>query len=361
MDAASTTGKRLKMKVYIVDSEMTPDTPAEPITLHCDAPEDQNPSGIVWKRNFGEGPYKIPEKGNTITINVKDYPDAGNYTCHLASKDEIINYTVIAIHVVNKGKKEENSKKILKKIDGPKQTRFVDCEARSYCGAFNCSWTLDKKTGKENVMFSIKFLEGFKSNRSVICDEPTTTDDLTYTAECRDQNFCPYAEEDTPIDISLQVIQGIQYENYTETFFIRDIVKPDPPQHLTMKKENNNLTISWQYPEFWSKPHSYFPLTFEVKVTEEQKGRRNRKNNEKRDCSHLARAKRFTEHNHAEKVNSYFTDEEEKVITVNPGKNYCVCVRAKDRYFNSRWSSWNCENLVNKRKKRSGNKRKNRV
>lgn len=45
----------------------------------------------------------------------------------------------------------------------------------------------------------------------------------TYTARCHKENFCAFAEEHQPIDIFLEVIDEVEYENYTASFFIRDI------------------------------------------------------------------------------------------------------------------------------------------
>lgn len=44
-------------------------------------------------------------------------------------------------------------------------------------------------------------------------------------------------------------------------------VKPDPPKNLQVKPlKNSQVEVSWEYPDSWSTPHSYFSLKFSVEV-----------------------------------------------------------------------------------------------
>lgn len=45
-------------------------------------------------------------------------------------------------------------------------------------------------------------------------------------------------------------------------------VKPDPPKNLQVKPLENSrqVEVSWEYPDTWSTPHSYFSLTFSLQV-----------------------------------------------------------------------------------------------
>lgn len=45
-------------------------------------------------------------------------------------------------------------------------------------------------------------------------------------------------------------------------------VKPDPPKNLQLNplKNSRHVEISWEYPDTWSTPHSYFSLMFGVQV-----------------------------------------------------------------------------------------------
>lgn len=44
-------------------------------------------------------------------------------------------------------------------------------------------------------------------------------------------------------------------------------VKPDPPKNLQVKPlRNSQVEVSWEYPDSWSTPHSYFSLKFFVQL-----------------------------------------------------------------------------------------------
>lgn len=44
-----------------------------------------------------------------------------------------------------------------------------------------------------------------------------------YTVECQEDSACPAAEERLPIEVVLDAVHKLKYENYTSSFFIRDI------------------------------------------------------------------------------------------------------------------------------------------
>lgn len=44
-----------------------------------------------------------------------------------------------------------------------------------------------------------------------------------YTVECQEGSTCPAAEESLPIEVVVGAIHKLKYENYTSSFFIRDI------------------------------------------------------------------------------------------------------------------------------------------
>lgn len=44
-----------------------------------------------------------------------------------------------------------------------------------------------------------------------------------YTVECEEGSACPAAEERLPIEVVLDAVHRLKYENYTSSFFIRDI------------------------------------------------------------------------------------------------------------------------------------------
>ena len=44
-----------------------------------------------------------------------------------------------------------------------------------------------------------------------------------YTVECQEGSTCPAAEESLLIEVVVEAVHKLKYENYTSSFFIRDI------------------------------------------------------------------------------------------------------------------------------------------
>lgn len=44
-----------------------------------------------------------------------------------------------------------------------------------------------------------------------------------YVVECQEGSACPTAEESLPMKVMLDAVHKLKYENYTSSFFIRDI------------------------------------------------------------------------------------------------------------------------------------------
>lgn len=44
-----------------------------------------------------------------------------------------------------------------------------------------------------------------------------------YLVTCQEDSACPAAEESLPIELVLDAVHKLKYENYTSSFFIRDI------------------------------------------------------------------------------------------------------------------------------------------
>uniref|UniRef100_A0A8C8RHQ6 Interleukin-12 subunit beta n=1 Tax=Pelusios castaneus TaxID=367368 RepID=A0A8C8RHQ6_9SAUR len=275
--------------LYVIDSEWTHEAPAEKVELTCNVPEDQAQS-VYWKKD-----EEIKGNGKTLTITVKEFPDAGNYTCHKSDTNEALNYYFFLITK----KDPSGSKSILKSFKEPNNRTFLKCESKNYSGIFICSW----KT--ENESPNVKTQDDVSGN--VICESPVAQQlkrETKYTVHCRKTNYCPFAEEHQPIEMFLEVIDETQYENCTSSFFIRDIIKPDPPkcEHVV-----RNGTVTWRYPRTWSTPESFFPLTFKV----------------------------TTEGSKLHKNESYTNEQFIHISMTSKSKIY---VQAKDRYYNSSWS-----------------------
>ncbi|KAM7242741.1 hypothetical protein CapIbe_007212 [Capra ibex] len=283
-----------------------PNAPGETVVLTCDTPEED---GITWTSDQSS---EVLGSGKTLTIQVKEFGDAGQYTCHKGG--EVLSRSLLLLH-----KKEDGiwSTDILKDQKEPKAKSFLKCEAKDYSGHFTCSWLTAIST---NLKFSVKSSRGSSDPRGVTCGAASLSAEKVsmdhreynkYTVECQEGSACPAAEESLPIEVVMEAVHKLKYENYTSSFFIRDIIKPDPPKNLQLRplKNSRQVEVSWEYPDTWSTPHSYFSLTFCVQV--QGKNKREKK---------------------------LFTDQTSAKVTCHKDAN--IRVQARDRYYSSFWSEW---------------------
>ncbi|NXU51590.1 IL12B protein, partial [Turnix velox] len=289
---------KLRENVYVIESEWNEEAPAKRVELTCGTADDAVP--VYWKKGT-----EVKGSGKTLIAELKEFPDAGNYTCLTKKTNEIVSYSFFLITKIDSN--GEMIRTILKRFKETSKT-FLKCEAKNYSGIFTCSWMTENES--PNVKFTIRSLEG--SQGDITCSSPVahTKKSVTeYTVQCQKENYCPFAEEHQPIEMFLEVIDEVEYENCSTSFFIRDIIKPDPPQCQYVAK---NATVTWTYPRTWSTPKSYFPLTFRVKVESAKK----------------------------HKVIQNSDTEEEFIQIPMPGPKDSISVQARDRYYNSAWSEW---------------------
>ncbi|NXI87634.1 IL12B protein, partial [Rhipidura dahli] len=285
---------KLQENVFVIESQWDAEAPATTVQLTCNTSEE----AVYWKKDS-----EWKQEGKTLTAAVKEFPDAGNYTCLSQESHQVLGSQLLLIAKIDS--KGQMMRWILKSFKEPKWT-FLKCKAKNYSGIFTCSWMTENKS--PNVKFTIRSLKGPQGDVSCSSPVPHTEGALTtYTAQCHKENFCAFAEEHQPIDILLEVVDEVEYENYTTSFFIRDIIKPDPPQCQYLA---TNGTVTWTYPGTWSTPNSYFPLTFKVKVKSTKR----------------------------HKYQVYHT-EEQSLQLPSPGPAEAA-VQARDSCYPSSWSEW---------------------
>ncbi|NXS26504.1 IL12B protein, partial [Pomatostomus ruficeps] len=285
---------KLQEDVLVIESQWSAEAPASPVELTCDTSEE----AVYWEKDS-----EWKQEGKTLRAAVKEFPDAGNYSCRSQRSHELLGSQLLLIAKIDS--KGQMIRWILKSFKEPKWT-FLKCEAKNYSGIFTCSWMTENKS--PNVKFTIRSLQGPQAD--VSCGSPVAVTEgsvTTYTAQCHKENFCAFAEEHQPIDVLLEVIDEVEYENYTASFFIRDIIKPDPPQCQYVA---TNRTVTWTYPSTWSTPNSYFPLTFQVKVKSTRRPR-----------------------------HQVLSTDEQALQLPAPGPAE-VAVQARDRCYGSSWSEW---------------------
>ncbi|XP_037655054.1 interleukin-12 subunit beta [Choloepus didactylus] len=297
----------LEKDVYVVELDWHPDAPGEVVVLTCSTPEED---GITWT---SEQSGEVLGSGKTLTIQVKEFADAGQYTCQKGA--EVLNHSLLLLH-----KKEEGiwSTDILKDQKDPKSKTFLKCEAKNYSGHFTCWWLTAIST---DLKFSVKSSRGSSDPQGVTCGAATLSEERVrvdhreyqkYTVECQEDTACPAAEESLPIEVVVDAVHKLKYENYTSSFFIRDIIKPDEPKNLQLKPLNSShVEVSWEYPDTWSTPHSYYSLTFCVQAQGKSK---------------------------REKKGKHCVDKTSAEVTCH--RDAKIRVQARDRYYSSSWSEW---------------------
>uniref|UniRef100_A0A8C0WD58 Interleukin-12 subunit beta n=1 Tax=Castor canadensis TaxID=51338 RepID=A0A8C0WD58_CASCN len=290
----------LEKDVYVVELDWYPDAPGETVVLTCNTPEED---GITWTSDQSN---EVLGSGKTLTVQVKEFGDAGRYTCHKGG--EVLSHSILLLH-----KKEDGiwSTDILKDQKEPKNKTFLKCEATNYSGHFTCWWLTAISTDPPWFL-RVTCGAATLSAEKVIVDQ---REYKKYLVTCQEDSACPAAEESLPIELVLDAVHKLKYENYTSSFFIRDIIKPDPPRNLQLKgSTDSQVEVSWDYPDTWSTPHSYFSLTFSVQVQGKSKKER--------------------------KDKQVFTDKTSVAVPFPCLKGGKVRVQARDRYYSSSWSEW---------------------
>lgn len=76
--------------VYVVELDWYPDAPGEMVVLTCNTPEEE---GIIWTSAQSN---EVLGSGKTLTIQVKEFGDAGQYTCHKGG--EVLSHSHLLLH-----------------------------------------------------------------------------------------------------------------------------------------------------------------------------------------------------------------------------------------------------------------------
>lgn len=99
----------LQCSEHFVESWWSSDNSAlaKELTLNCETSGNQHGS-VYWKKDL-----KWVGNGRTLTIRVKETPDAGNYTCWSNTTHELLSSD--AVYITKKNEKGEIDEPILKK------------------------------------------------------------------------------------------------------------------------------------------------------------------------------------------------------------------------------------------------------
>ncbi|XP_027586402.1 interleukin-12 subunit beta-like [Pipra filicauda] len=205
----------------------------EDVVVQCDTLEPH----VSWTLNGEQEPMaELEAEGRNLTILGLDLPATGNYSCWAGPVLLDTTYVVVS------GAREEEIN--------------VSCQAESYHGSFHCSWP-----GPPSVVFRARLT---RSDGSLGPWVPVAGGHGRFNATLVDPSFCPFGEELRPLWLHLEGLSDTSYLSLSKHFFLRDIVRPDPPQELTLRWQGEQLHLAWAPPASWQRPTSYFVLLYHL-------------------------------------------------------------------------------------------------
>ncbi|XP_032390551.1 interleukin-12 subunit beta isoform X2 [Etheostoma spectabile] len=261
------------------------------VPLSCGEAYQNQP--VFWKKNGEE--IEPALQGNQVKVLVEEM-NGGNYTCHLGPDGEYLNHTVILIQL-----DPDNRTVILEEFPGE---GHIYCSAPNYNGSFHCTWR--RSATRSNA--AVLLVKAERNSEKIPCELDSDGSGIL----CKDTN-CPYKEEQHRVSITIYIHSYSRLEAYTRTFYLREIVRPGKLPNLII---TDGKVFSWNYPESWEMPCTYFGLQYQVKVV--QKG--------------------FPCHSKKE-IMSETIEKMTYEVKIKPNK-YVFCVRAQDKYTNGPFSHW---------------------
>ncbi|TDH05047.1 hypothetical protein EPR50_G00139250 [Perca flavescens] len=263
------------------------------VPLSCGEAYQNQP--VVWKKNGEE--IEPALQGNQVKVLVEEM-NGGNYTCHLSPDGEYLNHTVILIQL------EPDNRTVILEEFPEEGAGHIHCSAPNYNGSFHCTWR--RSTSRSNA--AVLLVKAERNSEKIPCELDADGSGI----HCKDAS-CPYREEQHRVSLTIYIHSDSRLEAYTKTFYLRDIVRPAKIINLRI---SDGKEFSWNYPENWEKPCTYFSLQFEVKVVK----------------------KGFPCHSTNEIMNNT-TDKMTYTVNIKSNK-YVFCVRAQDKYTNGPFSHW---------------------
>nr|XP_028598797.1 interleukin-12 subunit beta-like [Podarcis muralis] len=254
----------------------------EKVNLTCDAPAGQR---VSWEVEDGAlvEMEELPPWGHLLRVGPLDLASARNYTCRGAA-GQVLRRTFLAV-------RDPDFPLFVRKAG--KAEAEVTCEAPSYRGTFSCWWKTQHPaafrarlrppgplasgpplplsvTGLEQPLQAPYWLlclrRGPGSARCPAREVSASPGEVRLLLEdC--SSPCPFGEK-TELELALEGLgEDGSYEALRRDVAIQDIVKPDPPEKLTIHKESGaKLKLSWAPPASWHCASAYFPLRYRLKL-----------------------------------------------------------------------------------------------
>ncbi|XP_034463421.1 interleukin-12 subunit beta [Hippoglossus hippoglossus] len=248
---------------------------------------------VFWKKNGQELDPRL--QGNQVRVLVEEM-DGGNYTCHHGPDGKYLNHTMIMVQL------DPDNRTVI--LEERSNEGHIHCSAPNYKGTFHCTW---KRTeSRPNAAVLLVKIERHLETLSCELDADGSG------VHCHNAS-CPYEEEHHHIFLTVYIHSDSRLEAYKKVFFLRDIVRPAKLSDLRI---SDGKVFSWDYPDTWETPCTYFGLQFQVKVVHNH-----------HSC------------NSEESLMKIITEDNKYEVNVKT-KRYVFCVRAQDKYTNGPWSQW---------------------
>ncbi|TKS82791.1 Interleukin-12 subunit beta [Collichthys lucidus] len=261
------------------------------VPLTCGEAYENQP--VFWKKN---GEVQPALQGNQVKVLVEEM-DGGNYTCYLGPEGEYLNHTVILIQL------EPDNRTVILEEKSPEEGH-IHCAAPNYKGSFHCAWT--KTSSRSNA--AVLLVKAERHLENISC-ELNADGSGVY---CQDAS-CPYKEEQHRIFLTIYIHSNARLEAYTKAFYLREIVRPAKLPNL---HSSDGKAFSWDYPDSWEKPCTFFGLQYQVKVV------------------HSGHSCHSEQHIVMDTI-------VEKTFVVNvKARKYVFCVRAQDKHTSGPFSPW---------------------
>ncbi|XP_033015498.1 interleukin-12 subunit beta-like [Lacerta agilis] len=222
----------------------------EKVNLTCDAPTGQR---VSWEVEDGAlvEMKELPPWGHILGVGPLDLASARNYTCRGAA-GQVLRRTFLAV-------RDPDFPLFLRKAG--KAEAEVTCEAPSYGGTFSCWW----KTQHPGAFRARLRRKGPGSARCPAREVPASPGEVRLLLE--DCSPCPFGEKTELVLVLEGLGEDGSYEALRRDVVIQDIVRPDPPEKLTIHKElGAKLKLSWAPPASWHCASAYFPLRYHLKL-----------------------------------------------------------------------------------------------
>ncbi|XP_029463750.1 interleukin-12 subunit beta-like [Rhinatrema bivittatum] len=259
------------------------------VILKCET-EQKN---VIWKQNhvnLKSSDFKVQ---NPLTIVVEDQPDTGNYSCW-SQENKLLNFTYVVIDATKR------------------ETSGIHCHTNTYVNStLHCTWNIHRQLSALPLVRAKVKRNGFKDFDWVYVKARKNQSKVTF--DLPNIKFCPFEDDYQNLTVTLEALSPHIYVSDYKSMLFREIVKPDRPQNVAIQEQGELRYITWEYPSSWARPHSFFPLLFEIE--EDFQGH------------FLNNPKKF------------MIDEGKTKLEVSHNLKY-FRLRCRDLFINSSWSEW---------------------